>query len=144
MTGRWLVLQLLCLALCGCSSGRQVWVAQPHHSFAYWRGWDGTPNQTPVRKSNYHKPEQRSAEQLNTEDKSAIERREAQLDILPKYSHEWVVLRNKIDAEEDARIAKILVICRGCETASSKPSLLERADVDSQATRPGLGSWTPR
>jgi hypothetical protein len=56
----------------------------------------------------------------NTEDRSAIERKEAQLKKLPEYSKEWMALRRQIDAEDEARIAKILAICRGCETAASK------------------------
>ena len=124
MMVRWLVLQLLWLSLCGCSSGQQVWVAQRHRSFAFWYGGDGHhPSLPPAGQIHDQSPKPKSAEDEKSriEDRSAIERKEAELDRLPKYSREWVALRKQIDDEEDARLTKILVICRGCETASSEP-----------------------
>jgi hypothetical protein len=106
MTVRWLVLQLLWLSMCGCSSSQQVWVAQPHPSFAYW---DGEP--TPPSVGHDQGPKSKVAQEMpNTEDRSAIERKEAQLEKLPEYSKEWMALRKQIDAEDEARIAKILTI----------------------------------
>jgi hypothetical protein len=116
MTVRWLVLQLLWLSMCGCSSGQQVWSAQPHRSFAYW---DGEPNPPPAEPDRGPKLKV-AQEMLNTEDRSAIEHKKAELNKLPEYSKEWLALRKQIDAEDEARIAKILAICRGCETAASK------------------------
>jgi hypothetical protein len=124
MMVRWLVLQLLWLPLCGCSSSQQVWVAHPHRSFAFWDGWDGHhASLPPARQIHYQslKPKSAEEEKSKIEDRSAIERKEAELDGLPKYSREWVALRKQIDTEEDARMTKILVICRGCETANSDP-----------------------
>jgi hypothetical protein len=116
MTVRWLGLQLLLLSMCGCSSGQQVLVAQPHPSFAYWDG-----ERTPPSAGQDQGPKSKVAQEMsNTEDRSAIERKEAKLKKLPEYSKEWMALRRQIDAEDEARIAKILAICRGCETAASK------------------------
>jgi len=116
MTARWLGLQLLLLSMCGCSSGQQVLVAQPHPSFAYWDG-----ERTPPSAGQDQGPKSKVAQEMsNTEDRSAIERKEAKLKKLPEYSKEWMALRRQIDAEDEARIAKILAICRGCETAASK------------------------
>ena len=109
MPTRWLVLSVV-LALCGCSSSQQVWVAQPHHSHVAWDGLGRDPN-LPVIKRTRAKPGQ---------PKSQIEDREAELAKVRQFSREWVALRQVIDAEEDARIAKILVICRGCGTTSSE------------------------
>lgn len=131
MTVRSLVLQLLWLSLCGCSSGQELGVAPPHRSFVYWHGRDGDHLNLPrVGKSHHQGPKLKPAEEAKSEieDRSAIERKEAELDKLPKYSHEWVVLRKQIDAEEDARIAKILVICRGCETDGSELNKVASSD----------------
>jgi hypothetical protein len=109
MTTRWLVLLPFVLALCGCS-GNQVWDSQPHRSLAAWDGPGRDPKLRAIKRARA-KPE---------EPKSAIENREAELAGLREYSREWVTLRREIDAEEDARIAKILVICRGCEAPSGE------------------------
>jgi hypothetical protein len=125
MTVRWLVLQLLWLSLSACTSGQQVWIAQPHDSFASWHDRNGDhPNLPAARRSRHQskRPKSGGVEKSAIEDRSAIEREEAELDMLPKYSHEWVALRKQIDSEEDARIAKIVLICRGCETPGSEPS----------------------
>ena len=44
---------------------------------------------------------------------------EAGLAELRPYSPEWIALRSAIDAEEQARISKLMVICTGCEVASN-------------------------
>src|SRR5437764_1482952 len=110
MTTRWLVLPIL-LALCGCSSTQHFWIAQPHRSLVAWDGLGRDPNLPPTKRTRTKLKKLSSAEQP----KSAYENREAELAGLRKYSREWVALRTAINAEEDARIAKILIICRGCE-----------------------------
>ncbi len=121
MAVRLLLVQILCFSLCACSSGRQIWVMEPSRSFAFWTDHS---NQLPARQRHHRiqkptsKETSKSEEKPKIEDQSAIEREEAELDSLPKYSHEWVARRRQIDAEEDARITKILSICRGCGTDS--------------------------
>ena len=97
------------LALCGCSSGQQAWIAQPHRLVA----WDGLGRDPalPAVKRAHTKPEKPKSE---IQEKSKTEDREAALAGLREYSREWAAVRKAIDAEEDARLAKILVICRGC------------------------------
>jgi hypothetical protein len=103
MTTKWLVLSVV-LALGGCSSSQQVQVAQPHR-FA----WDGLGRDPylPVRKPTRTKADEPKL--LS----------EAELAKLHPYSPEWVALRSVIDAEEHARISKLMLICRGCELASN-------------------------
>ena len=153
MTVRWFVLPLLWLPLCGCSSGQQVWVAPPHSSFAYSRGSDGDPpNLAPARQGHHksHRPQPAERAKSIIEDRSTIKREEAELELLPKYSHEWVVLRTRIDADEDARVAKILVICRGCETASELKAPIIDATFPDPAPRKNAAKeyhiigWTAR
>lgn len=39
---------------------------------------------------------------------------EAALAAVPKYSKEWVALYDAMQARDDARLARALIICRGC------------------------------
>lgn len=103
MTTKWLVLSVV-LALGGCSSSQQVQVSQPHR-FA-WDGLGRAPH-LPVKKPTRTKAEEPKL--LS----------EAELAKLHPYSPEWVALRSVIDAEEHARISKLMLICRGCELASN-------------------------
>jgi hypothetical protein len=113
MTTRWIVLPVV-FALCGCSSSRQVWVTQPHGSLVAWDGLGRDPILPPIKRART-KPEKPKLESESKETESAIESREAELARVPTYSREWVALRKAIDAEEDTRLAKILIICRGCD-----------------------------
>lgn len=144
MAARSLVLQLIWLALCGCSSGQQVWTGKYNTFYPYWDGRDRNLNPPITRLVHAKSQRTKSAEEQTStiESRLAIENREAELDRLPKYSPEWVALRKRIDAEEDARIARILVICRGCEIASSKPNQIVSSSREA-ATR-GKPSQDPQ
>jgi hypothetical protein len=104
MITKWLVLSAV-LALCGCSSSQQVQVSQPRR-FA-WDGLGHNPN-LPLTKRTRAKTE---------EPKPISESRDAELAKLRPFSREWVTLLKVIDAEDDARISKLMIICRGCELA---------------------------
>jgi len=123
MTVRWPVLQLVWLSLCACSSSQQTWVPQPSGSFAYWHSRIGDHSNHPVRRRSHYRGQTQNLGQAQTfkadekpkiDDRRAIEQDEAELDTVPKYSREWVTRRKQIDAEEDARVTKILRICSGC------------------------------
>jgi len=114
MIAKWLVLSAV-LTLCGCSSSQQVQVSQPHH-FA-WDGLGRDPN-LPVTKRTRTKTE---------EPKSISENRDAELAKLRPFSLEWVNLLQAIDAEDDARISRLIVICRGCELASRDVSRISQS-----------------
>ena len=88
---RWLALVPVLLVLCVCSSSQPVRLAQ-----ARVVAWDG-PDRLPAVKAE---PVDRN--------------RETKLAAIPNHSPEWWAVLNAIEAEEDARLAKILVICKGC------------------------------
>lgn len=132
MTTRWIFLLPVVLALCGCSSSRQVWLAQPHPSLVAWDGLGRDPALPPIKRART-KPEKSNPQNENKGTESAIENREVELARLPTYSREWVALRREIDAEEDARIAKILIICRGCEVPISPAKAGPKVTFSSKA-----------
>jgi hypothetical protein len=111
MTMRVLVALAGMLTLCGCSSSQQVWVSQPQSSYFAWDGLGRDPNLPAIKRSR-RMPEQakKSADDYDSD--------EAELAGLREYSREWVVARKALDAKEDARLAKVLVICRGCDPPS--------------------------
>lgn len=90
------------------------------------------PTLPPIKRART-KPEKSKPDNENKDTKSAIETREAELARLPTYSREWVALRRTIDAEEDARIAKILIICRGCEVPISQAKAEPQVTFSSKA-----------
>lgn len=53
---------------------------------------------------------------------------ESRLAALPVHSPEWWAVLAAIEAEEDARLAKVLVICRGCfgSTGNDRPERSNR------------------
>jgi predicted secreted hydrolase len=94
-------LVVLLLVLCGCSSSQPARLAQAPHRVVASVGSDRLQAVKRTQaKSEKPKPVDRS--------------REAELASLPKHSPEWWAVRNAIEAEEDAKLAKILVICKGC------------------------------
>jgi hypothetical protein len=110
METRWLVLLPVALTLWGCSSGQRLAVTQPPYRPLAWDGLGRDPN-VPAIKPARTRPRTQ---------KAANDNRETELAGLREYSREWVVLRTAIDAEEDARISKLLVICEGCGTSSDE------------------------
>ena len=94
---RWLALVPVLLVLCICSSSQPVRLAQ-----ARVVAWDG-PDRLPAVKQAQLKSEKPKSVDRNRETVLAAHR-----------SPEWWEVQNAIAAEEDARLAKILVICKGC------------------------------
>ena len=121
MIAKWLVLSAV-LALGGCSSSQQVQVSQPHH-FA-WDGLGRDPN-LPVTKRTRTKTE---------EPKPTRENREAELAKLRPFSREWVNLLQAIDAEDDARISKLMIICRECDLAGRDVSRISQSPSRQRTT----------
>lgn len=127
----WLVLLPVVIALGGCSSSRQVWVAPPHRSLIAWDGLGRNPD-LPVIKRARTGPEKPQLASEPKETASAIEKKEAELAELRPYSREWVTLRREIDAAEDARITKILMICKGCEGLTDQPKIVPQVTASSR------------
>ena len=105
MIPKWLVLSAV-LGLCGCSSSQPVQFSQSDR--LAWDGLGRDPN-LPVPKRTRTRIEQAS---------SKSESRDAELAKLRPFSREWVTLLEAIGADDDARISKLMIICRGCELAS--------------------------
>jgi hypothetical protein len=105
---KWLALLPAVLALGGCGASQQVRLAQSQG--IAWDGQGRDPNLPAISRGRVktEKPE------------AANEGREAELAGLPEYSREWVAVRKVMDTEEDARLSKLLVICRGCGSANSE------------------------
>lgn len=97
---------LVAFALGGCAtadhSSRQ---SLPGKSYA-WDGLGRDPNET-VR------PIRRKAREVASSKPSAQDD-EAKLAALPEYSKEWMALSEAIEARADARLARVMMICRGC------------------------------
>ena len=85
--------------LCVCNSSPPVRLAQAR--VVAWVGPDRVPVVTRT--------------QVKSEILIPVDRnREIKLAALPNHPPEWWAVLNAIEAEEDARLAKILVICKGC------------------------------
>jgi hypothetical protein len=108
MPTRCSILLLALLVLGGCSSNRQVRVTVPQGSRIAWDGLGQDPNLPPARHVSVARPPSMAE----------IDSKKAALARLREYSREWVALRKEIDIAEDTRIAKILVICTGCQPAA--------------------------
>jgi hypothetical protein len=115
----WLVFLPVVFALGGCCSSRPVWVTQPHGSLVGSDGFSRNPS-VPATKRARAELEKPPLASESKETEAAIQKKEAELAGLRPYSREWVMLRRDIDAAEDARITKILMICKGCEFASAQ------------------------
>ncbi|WP_439392200.1 hypothetical protein ACRQ5Q_20935 [Bradyrhizobium sp. PMVTL-01] len=99
-------LLVLSLALAGCAVAPQAHLA-PDPAFKPARyAWDGAgedPNRSRAA----------SAASRTTRAALASERNGSQAGLQP-YSNEWWQAQDGIEAEQDARINRSLVICRGC------------------------------
>jgi len=98
-------LLLLSLALAGCSAmGPQARLASDPAFTPARYAWDGAgenPNQP------------RAAAGASRATRAAAERSRSQAGLQP-YSKEWWQAQDGIEAEQDARVNRSLVICQGC------------------------------
>lgn len=105
MIAKWLMLSAV-LGLCGCSASPPVQFSQPHR--LAWDGLGRDPN-LPATKRMRTRTEPAGPTSAG---------RDAELAKLRPFSREWVTLLEAIDAADDARVSKLMIICRGCELAS--------------------------
>lgn len=111
-------LLLLSLALAGCVATPQARLA-PDPAFTPARyAWDGAGE-------NPNRP--RAASQ-STRTAAGSERSRSQAELQP-YSKEWWQAQEGTEAEQDARVNRSLVICRGClrQQPQAEDSRLARA-----------------
>ncbi|MDA9398392.1 hypothetical protein [Bradyrhizobium sp. CCBAU 45389] len=95
---------LLSLALAGCAMAPQVHLASDPAVKPARFAWDGAgedPNQP------------RAASGPSRTTRAASERTRSQAGLQP-YSKEWWQAQDGIEAEQDARVNRSLVICQGC------------------------------
>jgi len=101
---------LLTLALAGCAVGPQAQLVSGPTLKPARYAWDGAgedPNQP------------RSAPRV-TRAAAASERNPSQAGLAP-YSKEWWQAQDGIEAEQDARVNRSLVICQGCLRPQPQP-----------------------
>ncbi|MDA9437386.1 hypothetical protein XH88_37600 [Bradyrhizobium sp. CCBAU 51627] len=104
---------LLSLALGGCAIAPQAHLApDPAFKPAHY-AWDGAGGEDPNRPR---------AAQPSQATRTAIrsERTRAQTGLQP-YSKEWWQAQDGIEAEQDARVNRSLVICQGCLRLKQQP-----------------------
>jgi hypothetical protein len=102
---------LVTLALGGCAtadhSSRE---SLPGKSFA-WDGLGRDPNE-PARARRTMATKKKPVDTASLTASEPDD--EAALAAVPKYSKEWVALYEAIRARDDAKLARALIICRGC------------------------------
>jgi hypothetical protein len=110
---KWLVLSSIVLALGGCASSEGIrHESLTAGSLLAWDGLGSNPNQ-PKRSTIHRKP---SAAMAVT----SVLDHEAELASLPKYSTEWWQVHDTIEKQADTKLAKALIICRGCSSPESQ------------------------
>ena len=102
-----IVIILAALALAGCATAdHNCREGPPRESFA-WHG--------PDRDSIEPAPRHRTLAIKKVADATpSIPDDEVLLAAVPKYSKEWVALYETIRARDDAKLARAMIICRGC------------------------------
>jgi hypothetical protein len=107
---RWIALTLIALALTGCASNESF--RRKSLSAAYFAASDAfqpSPNRPKrsTRRVIYRQPSVTGAV-------TSASPKEAEFALLPKYSPEWWKIHDAIESDADAKLAKALIICRGC------------------------------
>jgi hypothetical protein len=118
---RTLLLLLWSVALGSCAS-QPTWTsaqgsakpASGSSPLRYQYAWDGL-GQNPNLPRSHRVPRQSS-----TPEQDSNLQREAVLAELRPYSAAWWVVHDEIEADREAKIAKKLVICRGCISSESQ------------------------
>jgi hypothetical protein len=98
---------LAALALPGCATADHNCREGLPRKLAAWDGLGRDPNE-PAR------ARRTLATKNPTDAASSIPDDEVMLAAVPKYSKEWVALYETMRVRDDAKLARVLVICRGC------------------------------
>jgi hypothetical protein len=106
-------------ALAGCATADRIdCEVVPKKSLA-WDGLGHVPNE-PAR------ARRRLVKQKPSDTASSIPDDEIVLAAVPKYSKEWVALYETMRARDDVKLARALIICRGCFPADGdKPDSIK-------------------
>jgi hypothetical protein len=110
---RWLFLILIAVTLSGCCGLGAGCGVVP--SSARLLAWDG------LGPDNFNRPQKRSTRIARSKPTVTVaakveqpSNKEAELAGLPKNSPEWWTLHDQVEADADAKLARNLIICRGC------------------------------
>jgi hypothetical protein len=103
-------LLLLSLALAGCAVGPQAHLASDPAFKPARYAWDGAGEN----------PNHPRAGSESTRTVARSERNRSQAGLQP-YSKEWWQAQDGIEAEQDARVNRSLVICQGCLRPQAQP-----------------------
>jgi hypothetical protein len=95
------------LALSGCCLGSGCYIQPPTSALTSWDGLAPLPKPKNVKRAKVRKTSKAAA----SDDDS---RNEAELAALKPYSKEWWSVRDVIDRAAEVKLAKKLIICRGC------------------------------
>ena len=110
---RWILLSSIALALSGCCGlGINCPAATQSGRLLASDGFNSIDAARPAARRLIrivHRP--RTLAIATGADSSSAQ---AELAALPKYSKEWWSVRDRIEAAADAKLARALVICRGC------------------------------
>jgi hypothetical protein len=113
---RWLSLILMAVSLSGCCGLGTGCAVEPSARLLAWDGLGPDISNRPQKPSIRivrSKPPVIIAAKLEQSHK------EEELAALPKNSPEWWSLHDQVEAEADAKLAKNLIICRGCFPANA-------------------------
>jgi hypothetical protein len=100
------------LTLTGCCLGSGCYIQPPTGTLTSWDGLGPLPVRNHVKSAKSRK----KSEAVASDDASP---KEAELATLKPYSEEWWSVRDAIDRSDEVKLAKRLIICRGC--MPSKP-----------------------
>jgi hypothetical protein len=117
---------LAALALAGCATADHGGREMPPRKSIAWDGLGRDPNR-PARTHRTvatNQPTDPGASAQNDETSSA-QNDEAVLAAVPKYSKEWVALYEAMQARDNAKLARALIICRGCFQLTDRTSSIK-------------------
>jgi hypothetical protein len=120
--GRTVVLSAICFALAGCCSYGPYGRLNSASSATVMRqtvSWDGRFLQ-PARRGTVSRAVTQSIAV------PPVDNEDAELARHKKYSADWWAVKNEFDRKDDARLAKVLTICRGCLAATFASSQAEQ------------------
>ena len=108
---RSLLLLLMTLALAGCVSNPSRFLLAASTKAYAWDGLGQDPNR-PVRLTTRAKPAVSASAHTHEIDD------DEKLALVQKFSPEWRSIRDDIERRQDAKLAKAMIICRGCGSSA--------------------------
>jgi hypothetical protein len=95
------------LTLSGCCAGSVHYIPPPSSALTRWDGLGRLPKTKNVKPA-------RARKKIETVASGDASPKETELAALKPYSKEWWSVRDAIDRADEVKLAKKLIICRGC------------------------------